>query len=80
MLIAGIGVVVLSAMLTVALPSIGLGVVNASSADGQGVLVAVEFVARVLEGIAPPLGAALIAAGVAIAAMDRRAAAVAEGG
>lgn len=62
-LVAGAALIVLSATLTVALPSLGYALLDASSAGGQEYLVAVELGVRVVENIAAPLGAALVAVG-----------------
>ncbi|MHB1235126.1 MAG: hypothetical protein ACYCZK_05585 [Microbacteriaceae bacterium] len=66
LLLWGTVLLLVGALLEVFLPAIAGALVVARNASGQEFLVAVEAVVRVLAAIVPPLGAALVAAGIVL--------------
>lgn len=70
-LIVGIALIVLSAVLTVSLSTLGYALIDANSPEGQGFLVALELGVRVMENITAPLGAAMLAVGAMIVHLHR---------
>ncbi len=68
----GLVLLVVGALLIVFLPAIAGALVAARNNSGQEFFVAVEAVVRVFAAIVPPLGAALVAAGIVLHRIDGR--------
>lgn len=67
----GVGTTLAGAALVVLLPAAILPFLYQATAQGQGLLVALDIVLRVVNVVLPPLGAALIGASAVMAYLDR---------
>ncbi|MFB2597445.1 hypothetical protein ACEXQE_06610 [Herbiconiux sp. P17] len=71
-LIAGVAMIVLSAVLYLAIPTIGYAMLDTGAPSNEFVLGFIQLLMRFLGEALPPLGAALIGAGVVLIQVERR--------
>ncbi|GAA2231736.1 hypothetical protein N1031_07955 [Herbiconiux moechotypicola] len=69
--IAGVGLIVLSAVLTTGTSVLGFRLVDSGSPGGQSLLIALQTVIVIVNDISAPLGAALLAAGLVLVHLKR---------
>jgi hypothetical protein len=71
-LIVGVAMIVASAVLYFAIPTIGYAMLGTDAPANESALGVIQLLMRLLGQVLPPLGAALIGAGAVLIRLERR--------
>jgi hypothetical protein len=71
-LIAGVAMIVVSAVLYLAIPAIGYAILDTDAPSNEFALGFIQLLMRLLGEVLPSLGAALIGAGAVLLRLERR--------